>query len=201
VGTVAMAVSQPPPTIQALGFMISSSDINNESDEDGSSDSQQRRQRPRPSTSGYLPVSPGDTTDDQTTADDHTDITYDVNDRVRVQHPPVQPSGTSFFDSSYSAGKLVAELPTSRHTAEAKAILNDTIDRREREQDMRDNAAAQLEIMQELAKPWLKDFPHHCIPQDNYQMFDLEDQRHMVEHDLNSLTSTVALDDTPHSGP
>ncbi len=107
-----------------------------------------------------------------------------------------QPSGTSFFDSSYSAGQLVAELPTSRNTAEAKAILNDTIDRREREQDMRDNATAQLEIM-ELAKPWLKDFPHHCIPQDNYQMFDLEDQRNMVEHDLNCLTSSVALDGTP----
>jgi hypothetical protein len=91
----------------------------------------------------------------------------------------------------------VPEPPSSRLTAEAKEILNDTIDRRDWEQDMRDNAAAQLEIMQELAKPWLKDFPHQCIPQDNYQMFDLEDQRNMIEHDLNCLTSDVALDGTP----
>ena len=28
--------------------------------------------------------------------------------------------------------------------------------------------------MAELAKPWLKDFPHECIPQDNYHLFDLE---------------------------
>ena len=58
VGAVAMTASQPTPTIQALGFMMSSSDIHNESDEEDSRDSQSRRRGPRPSTPGYLPASP-----------------------------------------------------------------------------------------------------------------------------------------------
>jgi hypothetical protein len=144
---------------------MSSSDIHNESDEEDSRDSQSRRRGPRPSTPSYLPESPASNDDE-----DHTDITYDLGARVRAQHPPIQPSA-SVFDSAYSAGKLVAEPPPSRLTAEAKEIVNDEIDRRDRERDMRDNAAAQLEIMTELAKSWLKEFPHECIPQDNYQLF------------------------------
>jgi hypothetical protein len=132
-----MTASQPTPTIEALGFMMSSSDIHNESDEEDSRDSQSRRREPRPSTPGYLPASPASNADE-----DNTDITYELGDRVRAQHPPRRPSA-SVFDSAYSAGKLVAESPTSGLTPEAKEILNDEIDRRDRERDMRDNATAQ----------------------------------------------------------
>ncbi len=146
--------------------MMSSSDVNNESDEEDSRDSQSRRRETRPSTPAYLPASPA-----SNEGEDNTDITYDLDAPVRAQLPPAQPSA-SVFDSAYSAGKLRAEPSPSRLTAEAKEIVNDEIDRRDRERDRRDNAAAQQEIMAELAKPWLKDFPHDCIPQDNYQMFD-----------------------------
>ncbi len=49
-------------------------------------------------------------------------------------------------------------------------------------------------VMAELAKPWINDFPHEWIPQDNYELFDLEDERNGVEICLNCLMSDEMLD-------
>jgi hypothetical protein len=200
-----MAALNPTPTVQACGFMMSSSDINNESDDDDSGkqtwlesddddscNSQPRLRRPRPSTPFEPPTSPAAAT----VGAQHTDITYDLTDPDRASHTLVEPE-RSVFDSAYSAGKLAAEPPSAKLASEDKEALNNEIDRRDLERDMRDNDAAQQEIMAELAKPWLKDFPHDCIPDDNYQLFDLEDQRNGVENDLNCLMSDEALDGTP----
>jgi hypothetical protein len=179
--------------------MMSSSDSNDPDDDESGSDST----GPRLPTPRFLPdpVSPPGT------SCNNYDITYDL---ARAQMPdpaappgatqrqPLPPSGANVLDSAYRHGRLVADTPTvSRYTAEEKEAINGEIDRPHMERDVRDNIAAQEEIARELAKPWLNKFPSDCIPHDNDQMFDLEGQRNIVEHDLNCSTSHVALDGTP----
>ena len=117
--------------------MMSSSDINNESDDDDSGkqtwlesddddscNSQPRLRRPRPSTPFEPPTSPAAAT----VGEHHTDITYDLSDPVRAPHTLVEP-GRSVFDSAYSAGKLAAEPPSAKLASEEKEALNNEIDR------------------------------------------------------------------------
>jgi hypothetical protein len=217
VGTAAMAVTQPTPTIQAQGFMISSSDINDSDTDSDSPASARRNLGPRPATPRFLPVSPPDSV--TSGHGNHSDVTYDLSDSLAVPAAnqdglltraeghnlandgdpsrPVQNGGAEFYDSQYVNGRRASpNRNVSRYTAEAKAIINDEIDARAAERDLQDNIAAQAEIARELAQPWCSDFPAHCIPRDNYQLWDLVDERDTIERDLNYLSGNVALDGT-----
>jgi hypothetical protein len=183
-----MAEIPPTPTIRAFGFMMSSSDTNDDLDDSGS-DANQDKKLTRPSTPRFQPPSPSKSdTSPNSSKTQHDDISYDLRAETRNFHQ----SQASVFDSAYVDGKRVVRTP-SLHTPEEKERLA-----RESElRDLQDNAAAQAEIALELTKPWCKDFPAECIPEGNYQLFSLLDERNIIENDLQCLLTEVALDGTP----
>jgi hypothetical protein len=129
VGSAAMAEVSPTPTIRAQAFMMSSSDINDLDDYDSEAN---RAKRPRPSTPFCLPSPSSSDTSPKKSQTPYDDILYDHGAAQRLSDQ----GQTSVF-ADYVDGKRVHTTPAN--TLEEK-------DRRARENDLRDNAAAQAKL-------------------------------------------------------
>jgi hypothetical protein len=165
--------------IQMHGYMISSSDINDDEKEDSTP-----HNNPTANPRGDLERGEGHNL---------------TNDGAPSR--PVHNGGADIYDTAYEGGRLRSDSPRTLTSSPSSHDL-DELEREAialRDEALQINTEAQAHLALELAKPWHSDFPERCISADNDGLHALLAERNRVEGDLNDMTSDQAADGTPLS--